>query len=124
MIKKFESYKSLRDTNLNTGDKVIIKYRDSKHYMQSGKIISINNSGSDNGDVRIMLDYNNELVSFYYTNIIKVEELVEMPSGEVLNVPEEDAMNLAMTSVIKYNKIKNYYFFDEEDRWQIESYAL
>jgi len=124
MIKKFESYKSLRDTNLNTGDKVIIKYRDSKHYMQSGKIINVNTSGSDNGDVRIMLDYNNELVSFYYTNIIKVEELIEVSSGEVLNVPEEDAMNLAMSSIIKYNKAKNYYFFDEEDRWQIESYAI
>lgn len=124
MIKKYESYKSLGEMNLNHGDKVAVKYKESKYFMQIGKIVGINTSGTNKGDCTVLMDYSENLVQFYYTNLIKVIELIEVPSGEVLYVPEPDAMDLAMVGLLRHNKIEDYYYFKEEDRWQIEDYSI
>lgn len=121
MIRKYESFKTFNDANLNLGDKVVVKYRDSKFFMQIGTITSIN---SKLGDCTISMNFSDDTVVLYYTNFVKVIELIEVPSGEVLYVPEPDAMDLAMVGLIKHNKRPDFYFFEEADRWQIEDYAI
>lgn len=124
MIKFFETYSNIGGGRIESGDKVMVKYKPSKYFMKTGKVLYAQTDGEGKGDLRVMFDYNNDIETFYYTNLVKIVELVEMPSGEVLNVPYGDVMELATTGLIEYNKIKNYYFFDEDDRWQIESFAL
>lgn len=118
MLKKFEGYKY----GLECGDRVVIKYKYSKYYMQTGTIIS--HASVQPGDIKVMLDFSNEIITFYYTHLVKVLEIIEMPSGDVLYVPYDDAKDLAAIGVLNFEPSRNIYFFNEEDRWQIESYSI
>jgi hypothetical protein len=124
MIKKFETYDAFDDIKLNIGDKVMINYKNSKYSMLTGKILSIRKSGPTRGDCIIVLDFNNDMVEFYHIFLMKIEELIEIPSGEVINVSVEDLDELMMTGLIGFNKNEKYYYFKEEDRWQIERFML
>lgn len=121
MIKKYETYKS--GCNLSFGDRVIVKNRDSKYFMKTGTVTFVINRGNIKGDVELKMD-DDERVTFFYTNLEKIEEIVEFPSGEVFKVLYNNAIELLMAGVIKFNTKWQYYYFDEKDKWQIEDMIL
>jgi hypothetical protein len=61
MIKDFKIFESKQE--LKVGDNVIIKYEDSKYFMQTGQVMSIEKTG----DCNIRLDYTGDIVVFYKT---------------------------------------------------------
>lgn len=122
IIKEYNEFKN--DTNFRSGDRVMIKYKDSAYYKKIGTIISIVVSGKFKGDCNVEIDYSNKNVDFYYTNLYKIEEIVDASTGELYVVSLEDAIDLAIAGIIKFNEKDNYYYFEEDDRWQIESFEL
>ena len=124
MIKKYDNFSKLETSGLRVGDRVIIRYKDSKYFMQTGKIISMMMSGVTKGDCTILMDYSKDTPCFFFTNLEKIEQIVEIPSGELLNVTEQDAIDLAITGLLKWNDKLDYYYFKNKDRWQIEDYSI
>ena len=124
MIKYYEAFRSLAESGLKIGDKVMVKYKESKYFMKYGRITYIKNSGKIQGDCTVKFDYDGIIESFYYTNLLKVIEIIEVPTGEVFNIDYEDASELDMTGIIRYNPNTKYYYFDEQDRWQIDQFIL
>lgn len=121
-MKTFEAYNSLRDVDLQTGDRVLVIYRDAEDYMKIGTIISMTLSGHNAGDCRVLMDNSQKTDEYYYTNLRKIIELVEIPTGEVVPVPYDDLIELSGIIMFDY-KFKMYYY-QEKDRWQIERFML
>lgn len=120
----FEKYKSLSESGIRLNSKVVVKYKGSIYYNKTGKVVSIMMAGPNKGDCRVLMDYDRVNVDFLYTFLMRVEEFVEVPSGEVFNISYDDAVDLAFTGIVKWHERMGFYYFKEEDRWQIESYAL
>ena len=121
MIKCFESF---GNSKVKPGDKVIVIYKDSKYYMETGKVSSMQLSGPNKGDCLVSFDFQKSAETFYHTNLRKIEEVVDKMSGEIFVLLEKDAIELAMTGLIIYNREKGFYYFEEENKWQIESLFL
>lgn len=126
MIMNFRSYESADDIKnfLKLGDRVVVTYKDSKHFMKTGKVINIKTAGTNIGDCNVLMDYNNNYVLFYYTNIEKILDLIGVPSGEVLYVTLKDSQRLSSEGLIHYSANGNFYFYKDEDKWQVESDAI
>jgi hypothetical protein len=124
MTKRYNEAKTLYESGLNVGDSVVIKYKDSKHFMKTGRILSIRSKGPLAGDCLISLHYDDEPVEFFYTMLEKVEELVEIPSGEIIYILEADAMEVAMAGLIKYDYNSKFFYFYKKDRWQLEYFEI
>jgi hypothetical protein len=122
MIKSFEAFEP--HPPLKKGDRVVIKYKDSKCFMKTGTIIYIRKNVLGLGDCTVQLDFSDEYVVFYYTNLEKIIDLISVPSGEMVCISLKDAENLAMSNIIRYNKFMQYYYFDDDERWQIEEYII
>ena len=75
------------------------------------------------GDCDIILEYGG-LVRFYKTNLLKVEQVIEIPSGEVVIISHEHTIYLSAISVVEYDTSKHVYYFSSEDKWQVEPYEL
>jgi len=116
-----ESYNRFNELikELKEGDLVAITYKDSKYYNQVGNIFYIDK----NYDCKIHLLYG-EMVTFYITNLIKVNQLIEMPSGEVFFVPQRDIVYIAAVGLIQYDFNKKIYTFKEDNKWEIEEYMI
>jgi len=123
-MKSFEAYKSTMKNDLHTGDRVVVIYPYSDDYLKIGTIISMVTGGPNSGDCFVLMDYSNQSVPYFYTNLRKVFELVEFPSGEVVYIYYNDLIELNGTGVLKYNNSNQIYFYKEEDRWQIERFMI
>jgi len=122
MIQKYETFGKCE---LKYGDRVVVKYKASKYFMLTGEVISVNTTGPYTGDCRVRLDYSKDgVVEFYYTNLERIVEIIVVPSGESLSVPYKAAGEFAIAGIIGYNKVKDFYYVQEEDMWQIESLAI
>jgi hypothetical protein len=119
-MKTFENF-NLK-FNLSIGDKVIVKYKDSKDYMTPGEIVSIVFNGAVAGDCSVLLYRNNKIAGYYYTNLLKVTEIIDERTGEVFYIDHEDLSDLLMFGLLDYDKNKGYYSF--EDEWQIQNYII
>jgi len=121
MIKHFESF----DQNIPIirGDRVAVSYKDSKYFMKTGTVVDVN-KGTHKGDCSVQLDYGNVIIPFFYTNLEKIIDVVSVPSGESVSILLKDAENLFIEDTIRYNKFMDYYYYDDEDRWQIEEYFI
>lgn len=117
-------YKTLSQSGIGNGDRVMIIYKDSSDFMQTGIVVSIVYQGPYLGDCSILLDYQKNVVEYHYSNLIKIEQIIELPTGEILNISATDALDLAILGLIKYNNKKNYCYFFEDDRNQINRYVL
>lgn len=120
----FESYKTLRDVDLQTGDRVVIVYRDASDYLKVGTIVSMILSGAYAGDCKVLMDYSQEIKEYYYTNLRKVFELVEYPSGEIIQIYYDDLIELSGLGIVKFNRTLDIYYYQESDRWQIEHFMI
>ena len=120
----FDSYKSLSESGIRLNDKVLINYKYSNFHGKTGKVVSIMMAGPNRGDCNVLMDYDKVHVNFFYTFLLKVEEFVEVPSGEVFNIAYDDAIELAIAGIGKWNDRIGFYYFKEEDRWQVESYTV
>jgi len=121
-LMKFESF-NMDYNGLEIGDRVVVRYKDSKYFMHIGKIFYITKDGTRKGDCRVEMD-SGQWIDFYYTNLQKIIEVICIPSGEVLYMPIDSAEELALHDIIKYNKKGGYYHCDDEDKWEIESWAI
>lgn len=121
MIVTFKAYETVEENPFKFNDRVVVIYKDSKYFMKTGTVNNIKTSGSDKGDCSILMDYDNTYVNFYYTNIEKILDLIGMPSGEVLYATLKDAQRLSGEGLIRYSSKGNFYFFDDEDKWEVES---
>jgi hypothetical protein len=108
------------EIELRVGDLVMITYKDSRYYKNIGRIMHIDKTG----DIDVRMECENLVVRFWKTNLKKVNELIETPSGEVVVVPYEDMIYLAAINIIIYDFEKQCYFFRDYDRWQIEVFEL
>jgi hypothetical protein len=63
-------------------------------------------------------------VTFYYTQLRRVMEVVSIPSGEIFELLVMDFQELALEGIIFYNKSKNFYYIKQEDIWRIESLTI
>lgn len=124
MIKKFEKYGSIDYIPFQDGDKVMVKYKDSAYFMRTGKILYVKKNGISKGDCMVALDYDNIVVNFYYTNLMEIIELIEVPSGEVVTIFPDYVDELVITGLINYDNESEFYYFDEENRWQIDHYII
>jgi hypothetical protein len=124
MIKLYETFRSLEEYGLNIGDRVMVHYKDSNYYGATGNIVLIKKTGTPRGDCTVFFDFNKTLKDFYYTNLTKVVELVEIPTGEIVVVNDEDMEELEMTGLVDYDKEKKFYFFRKEERWQIDYFII
>jgi len=126
MIKDFYIFENLNIHGENTlvyGDRVIIKYNSSEYFNKTGTVSYVRTNGPNVGDCSIILD-TGVLVEFYYTNLAKILDLVGVPSGEILSIFFKDINELYMEGIVRYNKMDDYYFFKDDDKWYIESYSL
>lgn len=121
-MKKFENFNN--KIEFKVGDKVVIKYQHSADYMTPGEIVSIVYNGVVAGDCSVLLYRNNKIVGYYYTNLLKVDEVIESNTGEVFYIDSNDMSDLIMFGLLdfNFNKNGNYYSFD--DGWQIENYII
>ena len=109
---------------LKVGDEVIIIYKDCKWFLQTGKIVNIDKTFNI-GDCKVLLNFFKGIVTFYKTNLVKVLSVVEIPSGEVMYIKNNaEIENLLMSNILKYDGIGKYYFYNKEDRWEIEYYEV
>ncbi len=120
----YEGYKSLEEIDLNTGDRVVVVYQDAIDYFKTGVIISMTLAGANRGDCTILMDDTGKTKEYYHSNIRKIVELIEVPSGEVLAVFHRNLMELAGTGLIKWDKKKQIYYYQEQDRWEIERFMI
>ena len=120
VIKKYGGF---NNPIFNLGDKVIIKYKFSHFYNKTGMILNIINEGMSKGDCLVRIDFSNENVVFYQTNLSRVEEIIEISTGQVYVLYLEDAVDLAMYKYIEYDE-RGFYYFEEENKWRIENYCL
>jgi hypothetical protein len=110
--------------NLKEGDEVIITYKDCKWFLQTGKIVDIDRSYNI-GDCKVSLDFMKGVVTIYKTNLVKIMTVIEKPSGEVMYLKKDvEVENLLMRNIIKYDRFGEYYFFNNEDRWEIELHEV
>lgn len=126
MIKDFYTFDNLNIHGENTlvyGDRVVIKYKFSAYYQKIGTVSYVRTTDPNIGDCSVILD-NGVIVEFHYTNLVKILDLVSVPSGEIVSVLFKDINELYMEGIIKYNKMDDYYFFKDDDKWYIESYSL
>lgn len=124
MLKNYKGHGTYNYIEINSGDKVVIKYRDSIHYLKTGTVISVITGGYNSGDCSVSIDFSNTIITMYHTNLDKIIQLIEMETGDVLNILEKDSIELSIAGLIKYNPSKNFYFFKNDDRWQIEYYSI
>lgn len=110
--------------DFDIGDRVYIKYRDSKYFHKTGIITDIKYNGSDRGDCTVSIDFEKAHEIFYYTNLEKIVRITEYPNGEVFHVTYTDAINLAAVGLITYNYEKGYYYFKSDNLYQIEDYII
>jgi hypothetical protein len=124
VIKKFESFNTLENSGLHVGDKVMIRYKNSEYFGKTGTILNIMTIGATKGDCEVSIDYSNEVKDFFYTFLTKIIELIEVPTGEIIIINEEDLEELYGTGLVNYNKLMKFYFFNKFDRWQIEYFEI
>jgi hypothetical protein len=122
MLKRFESF-GPNYNGLENGDRVVIKYKDAKHFLQTGTITYVDKFGPLNGDCRVQMD-SGEYVTFYYTHLQKIIDVICTPSGEVVYLPYDNAEKLAYANIIKYNKSKKMFYCEDEDKWNIEGWGI
>jgi hypothetical protein len=117
-----DRFKDFND--LKVGDEVIIIYKECKWFLQTGKIVDIDKTYNI-GDCKVLLNFFKGIVTFYKTNLVKVFTVVEIPSGEVMYLRKnEEIENLLIRNILKYDKKGEYYFYDKEDRWEIEYHEV
>lgn len=117
-----DKFKDFND--LKVGDDVIITYKDSKWFLQTGKIVNIDTSYNI-GDYKVLLDFFKTVVTVYKTNIVKILTVTEKPSGEVMYLKKDNEVeDLIMRNLIKYDRFGDFYFYEKENRWEIELHEI
>lgn len=101
--------------NIDYGDHVLIKYKDSKYFLKTGKVTSVRRTGSFAGDCTVQLDFTGEIVDFYYTNLLKIVEIVEDETGEIFKVTFPDFNYLSDSELLKYDT-RGFYIFKKDDK--------
>lgn len=109
-----------RDLKLKVGDLVMITYRDSRYYKHIGTIMRIN----EIEDMDVRLEYEDLVVRFYKTNLLKVDQIVEVPTGEVVTVSYEHRVYLSAVGVAQYDFDRQCYAFRADDRWQVSGFQI
>lgn len=122
MINKFKLFESKVD--LKIGDDVIVKYKDSKYFKKTGRILKIIETGNNIGDCNIILDFSGNVVTFYKSNLEKITQIVEYPSGEIINISNVDCLYLAAIGILTYNFDKGFYYFLNKNKHEIEDYII
>jgi hypothetical protein len=123
-MKTFEAYSQAGKSELKIGDRVCVVYRDATDYLKVGTIVSMTITGFNSGDCSVLMDYSQKIKQYYYTNLSKVFELVEVPSGEVIYIYDENLIELSGLAVIKWNSAQSIYYYQESDRWLIEEFMI
>ena len=105
--------------NFDVGYKVLVKNKSSRFYLQTGTIKDI----FSNGDCLVKFDFIDQEVVFDEYKLIRIDNVVEIPTGEVIIIPHDDMLELSLTGIIKYNRSGKYYYFGINDRWQIDRFS-
>lgn len=124
MIKRYQLFEATYDVmkskqELKVGDKVMVCYRDSRYYKSIGRIFHI----EKNEDCDVRFDYGG-MDRFFKTNLKKVEQIVELPTGEVFVVNFDDFVYLAATGILLYDMNKQIYTFETKYKWEVEDYLI
>jgi hypothetical protein len=123
MLKKYQIFES-ENKSLKSGEEVIVTYKDSKYYRQVGRVLVAKKIGGKYcGDYEILFDYGG-MATFHETNLKKVIQLIEIPSGEIINISREDCFYLVAIGKIDYDCMKGSYTFKSDNRWEINDFAI
>jgi hypothetical protein len=117
------TFENFLNFNMNCGDHVMIKYKDSKYFLKTGKIVSVRKEGAFAGDCSVELDFTREIVDFYYTNLLKIVEIIEQETGEIFRVTFSDFHILTEKEYIKYDT-RGFYFFNNEHSLKVKTLTL
>jgi len=116
------AYNELFD--IEKGDNVIVKYKNSVDFMKTGLVISVVMKGTTTGDCTVLFDFEKKTAVYYWTNLLKIIRVFEQPSGESFNLAIDDLVELTMVGIVRLDAKTNSYFFNEKDRWEIDRYCL
>ena len=122
--KTFENIEPVTDfyeVILTSGDNVIIRCVESQHYNKTGVILNLSHKGIY-GDCLIKLDYEKLNVIFYKTNLIKIDFIININSGEAFIVTSDEVRELFINNLIDLDNNYNYFYFKEEDISRVRKY--
>jgi hypothetical protein len=109
--------------NIQQNDRVLITYKNSRDFMKTGIVLSTVVNDIDSGDCVILLDFEEKTTLYHENNLLKIIQIVEIPSGETFNLTIDKLVELTLTGLVRLHKL-NFYFFYKKDRWQIESLTI
>jgi len=125
-MKTFESYnnvvKDKLGVKLNRGDLVINIYKHGKYYLETGHIIEMDTKFE--GDCIVELEINGPHVRLYETNLIKVERIVCLDTGEVHYTPFNSLLDLLSIGIAKFNPSGSFYFYENKNSKGINDYFI
>jgi len=124
-MKTFEKFlnpvKDKLGVKINRNEYVIIIYKFAKCYLETGTIIDID----DQGDCLVQLDQDEkETMTLYCTNLIKVEKIICIDTGEVHYTPFNSLLDLMSIGMVKYEFNKKFYYYHQYNSKGIEEYFI